>query len=139
MEENKIYTWYPENSDKFYDEFNSMEEAIASAKSDFINKNGEFYGEDNNCYSTRICIGTVEYLDMDSLVDNTFNDLLDNLLGYVEDFAFGMNYEAECYAENKENAKKKLRDILENDIYINPNKKSRTFKGYYDLLLDKWV
>lgn len=137
--ENCQYTWYPENSYRFYETYDNLEEMIKIAKKEYDNKTGEFYGNDDR-YSPVINVGTVENINYDSIIETCYDAIKDAVNDYVDDFAFGMYYESECYYEQgtEEKVKEKLNEIVKR-IYINPTSKCHPFKEKYDLINDCWV
>lgn len=133
-----LFSWHPENATTIYDDFISIEDAIKAAKEEFSKSTGEFYGIDNR-YSPRICIGEVEFLDYNNLANNCFDLLKDLIKEHIEWFSFGTCSENELCVYDETVTKHNIESLLKTDFYISPSKKLRTYKGVYDLLLDKWI
>lgn len=137
--ENYQYTWYPENTDGFYEIYDNLEEMIKIAKKEYDSKTGVFYGCDDR-YSPIINIGTVEYINNDSIINACYYAIQDTVANCIDDFSFGLNAETECYYENgtENKVKEKIKEIIE-CLYLYPSSKSNAFKGKYDLINNKWI
>lgn len=137
----KEYTWYPENSDRFNDTYDSIEDAIEDAQDRFDNQCEEYEDEDN---SHIINIGEVEHFNIRAAVESIVDDIQDNLECSINDFAYGMDWETEAQILKKdkdtfkEEAINVLLPIVEKYFHFSPEMKSWDIKQY-DLKEKKYV
>lgn len=134
------FTWYPENAKRFQAEFDSIEEALANAKQEFKNSEGDFY-KCNGKYSPRIYIGKVINLPYNGISSVCLDLIYDCISVYSEYFNIYSKLETICKFkdENKEEVINNMEQFIRTNFYIDPNQQCIKFNGVYDLLLEKWI
>lgn len=145
MEGEKIehmrYTWCPENASYFHDTYDTIEDCVESAKTEYYGSTGEFYGNDDR-YSPVIKIGTVDDIDYDRLAKVCFDNLTDTVYEEMQQFAFGTDSEAECYCisgDAEESFRESIKENIKKHLFVAPNMRTNFFKRKYDLIFGRWV
>lgn len=141
MKNKKLYAWYPENADTFYNTYDSLERCLINARHEYETSTGEFYNTNNKgMYSPNINVGEVEEIDIDDIVKRCYESFDYTISEAVNDFAFTTDCESEAYCEwDKVNeVKEKIKEIIEKYYYLNPTKKCNTYSHKYNLEENDW-
>lgn len=90
MNERKIYSWMPENSEMFYDVFDSIEEAVKDAQKQWDEKDGFYYdGDGHYHYSTVIHLMRVRRFNPEKHLDEFGDTVIDYLQEQLDGFTSG--------------------------------------------------
>lgn len=110
MDKKKRFAWFPDNVERFYDTFDSIEEAVADAQDQFDNKYEmyEDYAEFNeetddpddfDLNSTDITICEAEKYNVDKFLNRFGENLIDMLNEDLGDFMFGVDCDSDVYCQ----------------------------------------
>ena len=100
---------------------------------------GDFYGYKDKRYSPRIYVGEIIPLNW-NVLSNTCVCAIEDILDYELDyFTLSTELKHKIKLKDRKQAISDLEKVIKDNFDIYPIKKTRNYKGVYDLLLDKWV
>lgn len=109
-EEKKVYAWMPSNRDMFYDDYDSIEKAVAEAQKQW-DEQYEHYAEDAE-NDAQIALMVVEQFNPEEYMERFGEELIEKLQEQLDDFTCYCDMDSEVFCKDTNEFNKAVKEAL---------------------------